>query len=93
MSSDHAKTPGVIANIEVKVDKKKCDPVKCPEGEIQDLYMCNCIAMRPVLGELVDTRDKKISSDQLYRFDVDAKFTFREYAVTPGKYQWQGPQV
>jgi len=46
-----------------------------------------------VLVQLIDTREAGVASDRTYRTYNEMQFTFREYAMTPGKYQWQGPQV
>jgi hypothetical protein len=53
--SEHTDAPGDIVDLQIEVTKKPCELVTCPDGEIQDLYMCGCNPMRPILGELVET--------------------------------------
>ena len=38
----------------ITVTEMPCEFTTCPEGEIQDLFSCSCVAMYPVFGDLLD---------------------------------------
>lgn len=51
--STKAKNSGDEYKINLSVTKKPCEIDQCP-GQIQDLYMCNCIDLQASVGELFD---------------------------------------
>jgi hypothetical protein len=43
VESEHSQNPGLTEDFEIRVTKKLCELIECPENQVQDAYYCGCI--------------------------------------------------
>jgi len=76
--SANAQNAGTVVDFTIKVEKKACEIITCPAGEVQDAYFCGCMTEPEVVGELIDWRDETVWSRDITFFTPGDQITIRE---------------
>jgi len=86
------RTDGNEETIVINVQKGFCPHKECTGEMIQnlDVNSCDCEPLHAHEEHLIDTRENAQVS---FLFDMGAKLTLREWAMTTGEYEWTLPSV
>jgi hypothetical protein len=74
----------------INVKKGHCKPRECADGLIQnlDVASCDCEPLQAYEGTLYDL---SVHTGTEFAFTSGLTFTFREWALTTGGYEWTLP--